>query len=273
MGYKIIAVDGDGTLFNSQTQIPAANKAALQAAQRAGVHIALSSGRAGTSLWRFADELELDADAMHVLCFNGGAIFNGRREKIFEVRMERAAAMYVYEKTARFGITTLMYDGMDHAIFKLPEGKRDWHDLYQRLSGISTTIVDDYESAVQGDVYKVLLTAEEERLIEVQAHMKNHRDYDYAEFFTAPTLLEFTSSKSTKGQGLDFVCRRLGLDISKDAIAIGDSFNDLSMIKAAALGVCMKNGAEAVKEAADYVTLRGNDECGVAEVVERFVLG
>ena len=57
-----------------------------------------------------------------------------------------------------------------------------------------------------------------------------------------------------------------------ETIAIGDGFNDLSMIRYAALGVAKANAPDGVKESADYITARTNNEDGVAEVLEKFVL-
>ena len=55
-------------------------------------------------------------------------------------------------------------------------------------------------------------------------------------------------------------------------IAIGDGFNDLSMIQHAALGAAMANAPEGVKECADYITARTNNEDGVAEVLGKYIL-
>ena len=52
-------------------------------------------------------------------------------------------------------------------------------------------------------------------------------------------------------------------------IAIGDGYNDLSMIKFAGLGIAMGNAQEPVKKAADYITL-SNEEDGVVEALEHF---
>ena len=54
-------------------------------------------------------------------------------------------------------------------------------------------------------------------------------------------------------------------------MAFGDGENDVSMLRAAGLGVAMGNAAEEVKAAADLVTL-GNDEDGVAYGIEKYVL-
>ena len=57
----------------------------------------------------------------------------------------------------------------------------------------------------------------------------------------------------------------------EEMIAVGDGFNDLSMIQYAGLGVAMANAQPVVRENADYITL-SNDEDGVAAVVEKFIL-
>ena len=64
---------------------------------------------------------------------------------------------------------------------------------------------------------------------------------------------------------------RLGLE-REDVIACGDGLNDLSMIKYAGLGVAMGNAQQAVKDAADIVTLT-NDEDGIVPVIEKYILG
>ena len=58
----------------------------------------------------------------------------------------------------------------------------------------------------------------------------------------------------------------------EEMIAVGDGLNDLPMIEYAGLGVAMENAPDGVKESADYITARTNNEDGVAEVLEKFVL-
>ncbi|MBO6107243.1 MAG: HAD hydrolase family protein, partial [Stomatobaculum sp.] len=58
----------------------------------------------------------------------------------------------------------------------------------------------------------------------------------------------------------------------EDTIGVGDEANDLTMVEAAGLGVCMANGIPEVKADADYITERDNNHDGVAEVIEKFVL-
>ena len=71
-----------------------------------------------------------------------------------------------------------------------------------------------------------------------------------------------------KGAALEFLAKHFGIDI-KDSVAIGDNLNDLSMIKIAGTGVAVGNAVQALKDAADYVSVT-NDEGAVAEIIEKF---
>ena len=61
--------------------------------------------------------------------------------------------------------------------------------------------------------------------------------------------------------------KKLGKDVG-NLICCGDGFNDLSMIKAAGIGVAMANAQEKVRQAADYIT-KSNDEDGIVDVIEK----
>ena len=69
---------------------------------------------------------------------------------------------------------------------------------------------------------------------------------------------------------LPLLIKEIGMT-KEEMIAVGDGFNDLSMIQYAGLGVAMANAQEIVRQNADYITL-SNEEDGVAAVVEKFIL-
>jgi Cof subfamily protein (haloacid dehalogenase superfamily) len=86
-----------------------------------------------------------------------------------------------------------------------------------------------------------------------------------------PSYLEFTHIDATKGRAVEKLSSILGIK-QDEIICIGDSYNDISMIQYAALGVAMANSPQAVKEKADYIS-KTNDEDGVAAVINKFILG
>jgi hypothetical protein len=81
--------------------------------------------------------------------------------------------------------------------------------------------------------------------------------------------LEFTRAGVNKGVGLHRLAEILGVDPAK-TMAIGDTENDLSILKAAGIGVAMGNATDAVKAQADYITA-SNEEDGVACAIEHFI--
>ena len=84
-----------------------------------------------------------------------------------------------------------------------------------------------------------------------------------------PYFLELVPKGIDKAQSLAVLLEKIGAT-KEEMIAVGDGFNDLSMIKFAGLGVAMANAQEVVRQSADYITL-SNEEDGVAAVVEKFM--
>lgn len=92
---------------------------------------------------------------------------------------------------------------------------------------------------------------------------------EFLPVFESP-LCDINPAGVSKATGVEMVCRLTGIDI-RDTIAFGDDRNDLEMIKAAGIGVAMGNGIQAVKDAADYVTLP-SQELGVVAALQHFGL-
>jgi uncharacterized protein (TIGR00369 family) len=84
-----------------------------------------------------------------------------------------------------------------------------------------------------------------------------------------PYFLELVPLNTDKAKSLDMLVKDLKIT-KNEVIAVGDGFNDLSMIEYAGLGVAMANAQEPVKACADYVTL-SNDEDGVAHLIEKYI--
>ena len=89
--------------------------------------------------------------------------------------------------------------------------------------------------------------------------------------YSSGRYLEFNKKGVSKGNGLRRLAQILGVDM-KDTIAIGDNINDLSMIRAAGIGAGVSNVFEGMIDDCDYVAKASNDEGGVAEIIEKYVL-
>ena len=101
-------------------------------------------------------------------------------------------------------------------------------------------------------------------------NLKKIYDKRVAVSYSSNRYMEFNALGIDKGKGLIDLANKLGIDI-KDTIAIGDNYNDISMLKASGLAVGANNAAEDVKNICDYVTMADNNEGVVAEVIERYI--
>lgn len=75
----------------------------------------------------------------------------------------------------------------------------------------------------------------------------------------------------SKGNALVQLAQRLGIPV-ENTVAAGDAANDLSMLRAAGVGVAMCNGTDEAKAAADAVTCRDNNHDGIAEIIEKYLV-
>ena len=84
-------------------------------------------------------------------------------------------------------------------------------------------------------------------------------------------MIDVTPKGVNKGLAVKDFSKIWGIT-PEECVAVGDEGNDVAMFKVAGVGACMINAREEVKEHADYVTERNNDESGVAEVIRKFLL-
>ena len=112
--------------------------------------------------------------------------------------------------------------------------------------------------------------------IELHDHEKQERFRMAAEeafgdrlklMYSNPLYLELIPKESGKGEAMTWLCKHLSIPV-ENAIAAGDGDNDISMIKAAGLGIAMINAPDTVKVAADVITTFDNDHDGLAEFIK-----
>ena len=269
--YKLVAIDADGTLLTHDNRITQKNRDAILAAADLGVRVVLCSGRSYRSLRLFAAEIGLNTPGNYVVAFNGGMIVDAyTHEVIYETRIDLALAKELVTAAKPFSpaAATIVYRDTDHILFNpgIPIT-----DLYAQKVKTIPVPVDDINAAITEDVQKVLLAglwddlqAPAELFLEKFASRCNMS-------FSGDFLFECNELHTTKGNGLAVLCEHLGISLA-ETIAVGDHMNDLSMLQAAGLGVCMANGEDDLKLAAGYVTERDCENSGVAEVIERFIL-
>lgn len=275
---RLVAIDLDGTLFKDDKTICKENIEAIQRALEKGCKIVLASGRSFESMVNVIDTVGLRNEGQYAIGLNGGVLFQTMDGKLLARNgMKPEEAVQVIELSRKWTdeVNAQLYDG--EGVFV--ERWDTTTDFYEKVTGVAPKMVSDLKALAERAIKIGFflrksdpsptgpLDLAKETKARAEAAKPNHS----ACLISAPYLVEFCDVDNNKGTGLQRLGEILGIDVA-EMIAIGDLDNDLPMIRTAGLGVAMKNAPAEVKAEADYVTERTNNEGGVAEVIEKFVL-
>ena len=136
-------------------------------------------------------------------------------------------------------------------------------------------VIDEYNMDFLKDAHIAKLLYEKrdmDYLKGIEKQIQSHVEGRLAVSYSSYRYLEFNPIGVSKGAALKWLADYLHMDI-QETIAIGDNYNDTSMIKAAGLGVCVSSATEDIQAMSDYVTKADYDQGAVAEVIEKFVEG
>lgn len=269
--FRLIALDLDGTLTNSDKVITPHTFEVLMRAQAAGVRLVLCSGRPTYGIAALARQLKLEENGGFVLSCNGANIIDWTTgELLFRQPLEAHFVPRLLEFADAHGLPLLTYRG---DCILATRNDSVYLDEEARINQMPVEVVTDFiaeASRLEGGTPKCLIPGDPELLVELEEKMKTFFGDALSISRSAPFFLEIMAP----GVGKDHSLARLlaQLDLKREQlIAFGDGFNDLTMLRFAGMGVAMANAADEVKAVADFVTL-SNDEDGVAHAVEKWVL-
>ena len=269
MRRKILALDLDGTLTNSSKEITERTRQSIHAMQQQGHLLVLASGRPTPGVQTVADALELERYGGYMLSYNGGRIMDCTTRKIlYQKTMPEEVVPQIFAMAEEMGIGMMTYQ--DEEIIA---GSRvdDYMRLEAGINGLQIHSYMDPAAQIRMPVNKCLGTAPPEIAPEIEQQFAKRLGDRINVGRSEPFFIELTPWGVDKAASLDQVRQWTGCSL-EDVVACGDGFNDRCMIQYAGLGVAMANAQEVVREAADYVTSRTNDEDGVVEVIEKFIL-
>ncbi|HWS55082.1 MAG TPA: HAD-IIB family hydrolase [Pyrinomonadaceae bacterium] len=285
MKIRLIALDLDGTLLDSRGQVSGRNRAAVASARARGVRVALVTGRRFRDARPVALDLGLDVP---VVAHNGALTKHARTLETVAVRLMPAEAARVVVRTGRaHGADALVSDDHEGAGLLVYDRVSEGNTALQKYIEWSRRVVGDeaagvvrrvpsLEDYLDHDPLHVTFSggcSAMERLAEglrgelgaaVRLLLTLYPKPDFA-------LLDVIHAEASKGAGLAAVAAEQGLSAA-EVMAVGDNFNDLEMIEYAGTGVLMGNADPALRERGRFHLTASNDEDGVAEAIERFVL-
>jgi 5-amino-6-(5-phospho-D-ribitylamino)uracil phosphatase len=273
--FRLLALDIDGTLLRSDKTISPRVRAALSAAEAAGVKRVLVTGRRYPAARRIADEL---GGPLDLVLHNGALIVeNGT---VLRCRpLDRALARRVVALGRAAGADPVVHAGQAGEGLLLVEGTEVSSTLlryYIDKSHPDVRVVPALADALEDDPIQVMFGAsigemEALRVILADALGTSVRiDRTFYPHLDAG-FLDVLTPGVHKAEALAFVQARWQVSAAQ-TLAIGDNWNDHEMLEAAGLGLVMGNADPRMRELGLPV-LPTNDEDGVAHAIERHVLG
>lgn len=274
---KLISLDLDGTLFNNKSIITPRCKQAIKKAAQQGVKVVISTGRPysglpfsqieglginyaitanGAGVYEIPDKKEI-----HMECLDNDISF-----PIFDFLLTKNVHMDAFIDGKAISPSKCLDTAKK---LNVPESLKEYIiDSRIRVNDIEAYIIEHNAPLqkmtvnFQTDENGVLIDREDVRLFLTS-------NPNITVVCGGYNNLEFTKKGVDKGKGLIYLANYLGIPID-ETMAIGDTENDLEILKTAGISVAMGNSIEEIKKLADYVTLT-NEEDGVAHAIEHFL--
>ncbi|WP_338752102.1 Cof-type HAD-IIB family hydrolase [Bacillus sp. FJAT-52991] len=282
---KCIATDMDGTLLNGKMEVSEQNIQAVKEAQAQGIEVVVATGRSYAEARYALDQADIHCP---MICANGAEVRNVSGEVINNAFIEKETAARIFQALKEIGL-----------YFEIHTAEGTFTDDYEKALDIMVNIfltahseipqdqireaakirftkgllqlVDSYEEVIHKEdmvVYKFLaFSFEQEKLDKAREQLS--LIHDLAISSSGSENIEITHLDAQKGVALEHFIKEKGI-VFEETMAIGDNFNDVSMLQRVGFPVAMGNADPEVKTLCNYVTAT-NDEHGVAAVIERFI--
>ncbi|MFX3623451.1 MAG: Cof-type HAD-IIB family hydrolase [Ectobacillus sp.] len=281
----LIAIDLDGTLLNHQNEISEENIKAIQYAQEKGIEVVISTGRAYFDARKICEKAGLST---FIIGTNGATVHSKEEQRIAATRIERNHVQsilqwldernYYYEVFTDTAIYTIR-KAREHFYNEIQRMKRANLDAHtQELATVAERQFDQFGYVFAESYHDILKQEENFYNILACSFDKKRLEEGWAQFKEVDALtvvssanhnFEITSRYASKGIALEMLASLTNRSLDQ-AMAIGDSHNDLSMFEKVKYSVAMGNAKDEIKAACAMTTLK-NDEHGVAHAIYQYV--
>lgn len=269
MKYKLLVLDVDGTILNSERKITQRTVMTLRKVQSIGIKVALASGRPTYGLLPLAKAIDLGTYGGYIISYNGAQVISAQDGEILFARsIDPQMVPYLEKKAAKTGMTMAYYDG-DEVVSTDTTNPHVVDEA--QMNGMKLRQVDQISMVVEDWPSEVMLFSDhEEELDSLENHMQRHLNGVMDTIHSNPYMLEVVGYQVGKSYAMSALMQLLGIGM-EEVIAIGDGTADVNMIQMAGTGIAMANAVESVRRCADYITL-SNDEDGAAVAIEKAIM-
>ncbi len=273
MGIKCIALDMDRTTLNARGKLSDTNKKALQYAIDQGVHVVIASGRSFSALPE--DVMAIKGIEYAITCNGAEVYYIPEKKRMKSYCLSKQAVTAIMEITKSMPVTYeafingQAFAGVEYINDPVRFGATPQAVEYVRRT---RTMIQDIRLFI-GEHSKELNSMD---IIVRSPEMKDlvwkRLEEQVGDIYITSSiaqLIEISDKNAGKHSGLKFVAQHLNIS-HEEIAAFGDADNDVDMLKAAGMGICVANGSEKCLKAADMV-VGHHDTDGVAEGIYRIL--
>ncbi len=275
---RLLVLDIDGTLLDPSDIVTPVVHEAIAASRASGVEVALATGRRLRSARPIVEEVGI---RIPLVLSNGALIWSTEREEAMnEVAFTSDWLTPLVELALRHDLAPVLLTGPgggEGVVVPKDPPQRSFVDAFLNYRIGKVQFVPAVRLGGTPHVLTVDVFGPEDDLRHLTDQLA---DLGYSVFHSGPLgwqvdpphwAANIHMPGVSKASGVALLAADLGLTMA-DVVAVGDGENDMPLLEAAGIGVAMGNAPEHVRARADKV-VRGHDEDGVAEAIERFVLG
>ncbi|WP_138206829.1 Cof-type HAD-IIB family hydrolase [Haloimpatiens lingqiaonensis] len=260
MKYKLLALDMDGTLLNSESRLEKENIESIKKCLDKGVKVVLASGREFNAIKKYVDKLNITEELVTI---NGAVIVRAENKQIVKIHtMDKKMCKEIISKLREENISYIVFDKENSYVDK---ENSEFEYIREKSIAVCLNVQDCNDIEDITKIVGVCFTEEEKNKFN-----KIIKPYNVPVMQTGTYYFEIGNEDISKKYAIEYIAKINNIK-REEVIAVGDSENDIEMIKYAGLGVAMGNAYDNVKKISDYVT-DTNDNHGVSKVIEKFIL-
>lgn len=282
---KLIISDLDGTFLDSKHEVIAENVEALKAAQYEGIEIAIATGRNYGNVMALCQRAGLRP---HVISNNGAFVYDKNGNQIKAVGLAKdhvkealdwlkyrdyfytlCTDHFVYMPANAHDILTNDYENaINHVRTMTPENLKEGIDLFLTLD--SAVFIKDFNEILEQDLIFgniSAITLDHDKLLHGREYFNQYAGMSMT--IAGKDIFEMIHPSVSKGNALEHLTDHLDISLD-DVMAIGDNYNDISMLEKVGHSVAVANAEEDVQKVCKYISLT-NDDKGVAYIIHKML--
>lgn len=282
---KLIVTDMDGTLLNSNRTISRENAAALLAAQAQGIEIAIATGRTYGNALALCQRVGLSP---HIISNHGAFVYTNKGERLLGIGIKeehvKEALNWLSSNNYFYNLCTdrhsfipanvadIFINDYKTAKNRFPQATeaqvQEAIRIYQSMDGrmVLNQIDDVFEQNLTfGSITSITFDQDKLRIGREYFTASPHLSMTVA----GKNIFEMIHPSVSKGNALEYLIEHLRISM-EEVMAIGDNYNDISMLERVGISVAIGNAEETVKKICKHVSL-SNDLNGVAYIVNQMM--